>query len=270
MLRETLIAAGRMDRAAKEAAAIAVSIANACPYCVDVHGTALNALAPGHQYGEIETWAQAAPGAGRALPCPLDQAPELAGVVVTFHYLNRMVNIFLPDSPLPPGVPAGARSGALGMLGRFIRSAARDAVRPGESADLLPAAALPAEMAWAADSPLVAKAFAAANAAIEAAGARSVPDSVRALVEHKLAGWNSESLGPSRAWVDDAVTALPAPQRPAGRLAMLAAFASYQVDQAVIDEFRRVRPDDRTLIELTSWASFAAARQIGGRIRITR
>src|SRR5690242_10016741 len=37
MLRETLIASGRVERAAKEAVGTAVSIGNACPYCVEVH-----------------------------------------------------------------------------------------------------------------------------------------------------------------------------------------------------------------------------------------
>lgn len=65
----------------------------------------------------------------------------------------------------------------------------------------------------------------------------------------------------SRAWVEDAVRGLPAPQRPLGRLTMLAAFASYQVDARVLDE-ARTRPGaagDELLVAATGWASFAAA-----------
>src|SRR4051812_44044903 len=45
-LRETLLASGTLSRPAKEAVATAVSQANTCPYCVDVHGSALHALIP--------------------------------------------------------------------------------------------------------------------------------------------------------------------------------------------------------------------------------
>jgi hypothetical protein len=62
------------------------------------------------------------------------------------------------------------------------------------------------------------------------------------------------------------VAGLPAADRPPGRLALLTALASYRVTQAVIDDFRRDRPEDAELIALTSWASLAAARREGGRM----
>ena len=52
------------------------------------------------------------------------------------------------------------------------------------------------------------------------------------------------------------------------RLALLTALASYQVDRSVIDKFRLDWPDDATLVELTSWASLAAARRVGGWIPV--
>jgi hypothetical protein len=51
--------------------------------------------------------------------------------------------------------------------------------------------------------------------------------------------------------------------RPAGRLALLTALASYQVDRSVVRQFRAGWPDDSTLVELTAWASLAAARRVG-------
>src|SRR5258708_7696071 len=47
MLRETLLVARKVDRAAKEAVATAVSLGNACPWCVTVHNTMLSGLAGG-------------------------------------------------------------------------------------------------------------------------------------------------------------------------------------------------------------------------------
>ncbi len=57
MLRETLLAQGQADRAAKEVVAAAVSLGNSCPYCVAVHTAVLRGLAHGP--------AAAAIGAGR-------------------------------------------------------------------------------------------------------------------------------------------------------------------------------------------------------------
>lgn len=282
MLRESLVADGSVDRATKEAVAAAVSLGNACPYCVEVHGATLHGLLPGVDVGAIiegrlesiptpdiratAAWAHAIgtrEGAKRSeTPFPVRHTPEFVGVAVTFHYLNRMVNVFLGDSPLPPHVPAAARGRAQRFLGRVMRPTARRSHQPGASLDLLPAAPLAEDLRWAAGNPGVTGAFARAAAAIDAAGRRSVPEPVRALVAIRLAEWDGRPPGLSRAWVTAATADLPAAARPAGTLALLTAMASYQIDQSVIDEFRRQQPEDRALIELTSWASLTAARRV--------
>ncbi|MEZ0075126.1 carboxymuconolactone decarboxylase family protein [Planotetraspora sp. GP83] len=292
MLRESLLAAGSVTRAVREVVATTVSIGNACPYCVDVHRETLRGLARGAHASEISEgrfdaipdpgvrrtaeWARAAANRDTAvrqdLPAPPGEAGELVAVAVTFHYLNRMVNVFLGDSPLPPEVPAGVRGPALRLLGLLMRPAARRAVTPGASLDLLPAARLPGDMSWAGagagTGAHIAGAFARAAAAIEAAGRRSVPDPVRELVVAELSAWSGRPVGPSRGWATDAVSVLPAAQRPAGRLALLTALAAYQVDRSVIDDFRRAEPGDRALVELTAWASLAAAREVGSWSRV--
>jgi len=285
-LRETLLA-GRVDRAAKEAVAAAVSLGNSCPYCVDVHSATLFGLVrardaaavAGDRLDEVAdprvravaVWARASGTRERAelagAPVPAREAPQVIGTAVTFHYLNRMVNVFLAESPLPPAVPAAARGGALRLFGRVMRPAARRGFPSGDALDLLPAAPLPADLGWAAGDGSVAGAFARAAAAIEAAGARSVPAPVRELVAARLDAWDGRPPGLSRSWLEDAVAGLGAADRPAGRLALLTAVASYQVDGAVVDAFRADRPDDRALVELTSWASFAAARRVGRWLR---
>jgi hypothetical protein len=289
MLRESLLVAGLVGRAVKEAVATAVSAGNTCPYCVDVHRATMDSLLPGRPAAEIAggrieaiadpgvrqvaAWARASgtrETAGRHdAPSPPGQARELAAVAVTFQYLNRMVNIFLGESPLPPEVPAGARGGLMRLFGLIMRPAARRAGMPGGSLGLLPAAPLPRDLSWAEGAPNLAEAFARAAAAIDAAGRRSVPGPVRELVTAELASWNGEPTGPSRAWAATAVSGLPEPLRPAGRLALLTAMASYQVDQPVVDEYRAGTPGDRELVELTSWASMAAARRVGSWTRIT-
>jgi AhpD family alkylhydroperoxidase len=279
MLRETLLVPGAAPRAHKEAVATAVSAANSCPFCVTMHSSMLSDLA-GYRDGALRDpaaravaeWveANATPrsGVGRPVPFPAEHAPELVGTAVCLHYLNRMVNIFLGELPMPTYVPAAALGVVRRVLVWLIKSGERRIPRPGTSLDLLPEAALPADLRWAEGDGAIAGAFARGAAAIDGAGRRAVPAEVRELVVAHVSRWDGRPLGPSRAWVEDAVAALPAGLRPAGRLALLTALASYQIDQPVIDRFRADRPDDRSLIELTSWASFTAARRAGAWMRI--
>ncbi len=263
ILRETLLAQGVADRASKEAVATGVSVANSCPYCADVHGMTLDAIPATADRGPLEEWARAsATAAAGDPPFPAARAPELIGVAVAFHYYNRMVNVFLRESPFPSHVPESAKPRARQVLGGVLRPAATGGPQPGESLDFLPAAPLPDDLGWAGPNAVVADAFARAYAAFEAAGTRSVPAGVRALVQTRLSTWSGQAPGLSRAWLDDAVATLPPAERPAGRLALAVALASYQVDETLVDAFRRTAPGDDTLIELTAWSSMAAARRI--------
>ncbi|MEU0520134.1 carboxymuconolactone decarboxylase family protein [Streptosporangium sp. NPDC006007] len=274
MLRETLLAGGAAGRPAREAVAAGVSLGNACPYCAGVHGATLRGLIGGREaagrLAPITAWARTGgtreEAAGRGRPFPAGRTAEFVGVAVTFHYLNRMVNVFLDDTPLPPRVPAAARGGLMRALGWFMRPAAREGRAPGASLDLLPAAPLPADLSWAAGAPGVAGAFARTAQAVEAAGRHSVPEAVRDLVATRLAAWDGRPAGLGRAWAEDAVSGLPAADRPAGRLALLTALTSYQVGPSAVRAFRAAGSDDAALIELTSWAAFAAARRLGGRM----
>jgi AhpD family alkylhydroperoxidase len=269
VLRETLLAQGFAGRASKEAVATGVSIANNCPYCVDVHGMTLDAMAAAVDQSEragIEEWARAsttAAGTGAA-PFPAAQAPELIGVAVAFQYYNRVANVFLRESPFPSHVPESAKPVARRVLGGILDPSAGLAPRPGASLDLLPAAPAPDDLRWARPNAVVTDAFSRAYAAVDAAGTRSVPPSVHELVHARLAAWDGRAPGLSRSWVDEAVTGLPEADVAAGRLALVIALASYQVDDGLVDAFRRTAPGDDTLVELAAWASMAAARRVSG------
>jgi AhpD family alkylhydroperoxidase len=282
MLRETLVVPGLASRGAKEATAAAVSLANTCPYCASVHAAVLGAVTDGPEAAaiaddhidavadpslrDVAAWARAsgqreASGAGEP-PFPAEQMPEFAGVVVTFHYLNRMVNIFLGESPLPQNAPARLRGGLMRMTGKMMLALGARSPAAGDALDLLPEAPLPGDLSWASGNPGIAGALARAAAAIEAAGAHAVPGPVRDLVLSQLGAWDGRPRGLSRGWVDDAAATLPPTHRAAARLALLTAMASYQVTPSDIEDFARTEPGDQALVELTSWASMSAARTV--------
>ena len=176
---------------------------------------------------EIAGWARSSGLRGPVQSPPPGNFAELAGVAVTFQYLNRMVTIFLPESPLPPMTPEGdwrlghghARLGH--DLGQsrprcLARTAARCAAARGV---LLGGRRFPHR----------------GDAGRRGRGHRGRGGTGRhdrrsaSLVADRLRTWDGQPQGPSRAWADEAVAVLDEADRPAGLLAILTAFASYQV-----------------------------------------
>jgi len=280
MFREALVS-GSVPRAHKEAVAAGVSAINACPYCVDAHTMSLHGAKAHGAAGAISNgciddiddprlkklvaWAQASrtPNADlvRWPPFTVEDAPELIGVAVTFHYVNRMVHVFLNDSPLP---------GRIGPLRGLMKRIAGGMLKgmdypppPGDSLRFLPDADLPKDMSWASGNATITSAFAGAAAAADAAGRTALTEAVRTLVQECLQTWQGEHMGMNRQWIEDAVSSLNDADKSAGRLALLTALASYQVDESVVRAFQREHPEDVTLVGATAWASFSAARRIG-------
>ncbi|GHH39538.1 carboxymuconolactone decarboxylase family protein [Lentzea cavernae] len=237
MLREIVLAPGLLDRGTKEAVAAAVSEANECPYCITVHTGTMARF--GGTTVDLED-------EGRFTTAEL---PEALGVATTLQYFNRMVSVFLTEKPMPPYAPAFMLGPVTKMLNGLIASA--ESSPPGHNP--LPDVPLPDELAWAAGSPVVAHALARSKAVFDAA---PVPEAVRALLATELSTWDGKPKGLSRGWATDAAGRVGPGDRAAARLALLTAFAPYQVDDDVV---RDVRADDAALIELTAWASMAAA-----------
>ena len=104
-------------RKERELVAAGVSLINECPYCVDVHSAMLDATGDhglaaairgdGHQAADnpLLQWSKATltPDAAIQTNRPFAQplAPQMLGTAFLFHYINRMVSVFLDDSPAP-------------------------------------------------------------------------------------------------------------------------------------------------------------------------
>jgi hypothetical protein len=90
------------------------------------------------------------------------------------------------------------------------------------------------------------------------------------LVRGRLASWDGEAPGLSRGWVEQAVAGLGEADPAAARLALLAALASYQVDNDLVAAFQQHYPDDDTLVATLAWASFTAVREVALNAASTR
>lgn len=278
-LRESLLA-GEVDRTLKETIAATVSKSNACPFCVDAHTMMLHAsaehdVAEAIRRGDFASirdphlsahvrWVVAnqtsSGNDGQQPPFSRNDAAEILGTITTFHYINRMANVFLGDALLP--VPAVLK----GVTGRLIGTAAgKRFVRPvqrGASLEFVPSAPLPDDLAWTTTNPAVAAAFAGFAHVVEEAGAQVLPEPVRALASEHIHMWHGETMGMSRHWVEEAAKTIEEEHRFAARLVLLTALASYQVDAGIVDDFRARYPDDAHLVAATAWASLMAARRV--------
>lgn len=275
--RETLVV-GHVRRDYKEAVATTISRINRCPYCVDAHTIMLYALdtraAAAIERPEtlsdpalraIIEWAAALhPRNATTLQTPpftAADAPEIIGTALIFHYINRMVSVLLDDTPLPLN-NRWLRAPLKRVAGWMFAQAAHRAKLPGSSLDLLPEAPLPSDLAWAASSPYVAGALARFAAVVDRFGEAVLPIEVRDLVRERLHDWDGSDPGLSRQWVKEAIRHLDARSQTAGHLALLTAFAPYQIGAGVVEAFAVHFPGEGQLLAALAWASLTTARSI--------
>jgi AhpD family alkylhydroperoxidase len=279
--RETLLV-GSVRRDVKEAVAATVSRINRCPYCVDAHTIMLNATSA-HRIANainhdkdtyisdpmirsIVAWAAATRSPDsevlRSPPFSQENAPEVIGTAVYFHYLNRMVSVFLDETPLP--FDHQWMKGTLKRItGWFFSKAVRRPKALGASLTFLPEAELPADLCWAKGAINITNAFARFAAVVDAAGKDLVPEEVRDFIGEQLQVWDGKEPGLSRNWVEERIVRLDKEAKAVGRLLLLTALAPYQVDEKVIGTFTASHPGDDKLLGVLAWGCFTAARRIG-------
>nr|AGO97158.1 hypothetical enediyne protein [Streptomyces sp. CNT-179] len=258
-LRESLLVPGRTRRADREAVATAVSRSNTCPYCVEVHGATLGSL------DGAGSGADAPDPRSRGSLTPAERA-ELGAVELTFQHINRLVNVFLPDSPLPEFAPEALRGPLRRATGAVIAARTGPPLSPDTSLELLPRGArnvtVPDDLSWALGEPRIADVLAGVAVVVDEAGSGVLPDTVRALVQGHLATHGTAPAGLGRAWVEEPVAVLPPSDRPLGRLALLTARSSFQVGEDTVAQCRRAGLDDADLVRAVSWAAMTAARHV--------
>jgi AhpD family alkylhydroperoxidase len=273
---------GIVPRNMKEIIAAAVSTTNQCPYCVDAHTIMLDAVGE-HKASsalssrtisgisdpklrDISEWALSTRSPNATIihspPFSQEEAPEIIGMAVLYHYINKMVSFFLTETPLPSN--RGWLKGTLKrMAGWYFSFSANRPKVQGESLRLLPDSELPSDLIWAQDSQWVAQAFARFAAVIDEIGEEILSKAVRHCVQSYVEAWDGESPGISRQWVEQAIQNLDDKSKVVGRLVLTIAIAPYQVDDEMIEHFRVDYPKEETLLGALAWGSFTVARRIG-------
>jgi AhpD family alkylhydroperoxidase len=272
---------GIVPREIKETVAVTISKANQVPFCVDAHMVMLHALAahdvahalaherpdemPGRTRDVFE-WSRAT-AASEAISTPFSdqEAAEMIGTAVFFHYMNRVATVLLDETPLP-----SSRWWLKGFLSRvagwYFSFAARRPKAPGASLAFLPDAALPADMVWASASQPVAGAWARFAREVELQGEAVLGDETRQLSSEYIENWRGAANEFRNGLLEEAVQRLPLEQRNAGRLVLMTAFEPHRVDERVVRAFADPDKVPERLLGAISWASFTAARRIGARL----
>lgn len=290
-LRETVLARGRLPRASKEAMALAISRANACPYCTDAHGMMLHALGSGDDerrlvagdaprdphLAALAEWA-----ASTSEPQPIDppfatdERPEAVGTVCCFQYINRLATVLLGDSPLPAPL-SWFRNPAVRLAGRSLSTVASRVPEPGEALALVPPE-IPRDpqrwdhLTWARGHPRIAAAFAVfAQVTDDAAAPVLEPESrqaIRAVLAQRLAGDTApDTSWMDTAWLEEAVRKVKEGRRPAVRLALRTALTPHRVPEDDVEAFRERHPGDPALLGLLCWSAHEAAKEIARKLR---
>lgn len=278
--RETLLVSSQVPRLHKEAITTAISVINRCPYCVDVHGVLSNALGDASLAKAIERndfdaigdenlrrrvhWASQTRTPGSAIiqspPFSLSEAPEIVGTAIYFHYVNRLVNVFVQESHLP----TSRWRGVFHRLGTWMMtSILRQSIAAGaERAYRVSPRAL-AGLDWAQAEPRIANRFAAFGQETNRLAREHLSADVRHRVQTYLQNWQGEDPGLGRAWLEEIVADLDAPDAIQVRLALVSAITPYRIDDALIGSFREIHPQDEALLAIVAWSSFATALRIG-------
>ncbi|MEU3246471.1 carboxymuconolactone decarboxylase family protein [Streptomyces sp. NPDC006875] len=274
LMRESLIA-GDGSRTGKELAALGVSEANRCPFCVDahrmlLHATGDHALAERVARGEapaderqarVLAWGRATriPGARELAPYPFPaaHAPAYIGTALAFHFINRVVSALLTERLLPGGVQRFRAVRSLG--GRSLSRTVRRHPVPGAGLTLLDDAGL-AILDHAGPGPdwagatTVGPAYAALRAAA-GEGGELLDAADRLLVRETLGAW--DGAHPPLGWAG-----LPGRDRPGARLALLAALAPYRITDEDVAAWRTPERTDGPLVRLVAYGAFAAVDRI--------
>ncbi|KUN22433.1 DNA-binding protein [Streptomyces antibioticus] len=275
LTRESLIA-GPGGRTGKELAALGVSLANKCPFCVDAHTVLLHAtgdhalaerIAKGHrpeneEHARVLDWGKRSrvPGAAFGdgpLPFSREDAPGYLGTVLAFHFINRVVSALLTEQMLPGNLQRFRTVRSL--AGRTLARTVRRAAVPGESLPLLDRPDPGEAPAWAGGTPVGVAYAALLRAALAGAGLLARDD--QDVVEEVLQDWDGEH--PSLA-----LPGVPGrDERPGARLVLLAALAPYRITDEDVAAWRRPEHTDHCLVHLVSYGAFLAVDRIESAFR---
>lgn len=264
LVRETLFVVGNVDRGSKETIAWAVSKANQCPFCIDAHFAAVRAS--NNNKDQLALWAESTANARSPILAkpPFTQShAEHIGTAVAFHYLNRMVSVFLDKKMMPVPDFLGGMSGAMAkiMMGGMIRKG--EDLKPGDSLSLLPQtyASLAWAPVWAESNASISASLSGWSSTIEATMQQHFNESFINEASDRIDEWMGGPVPDSGQAYTQASDAFDQSELPCANLALCTVYAPYRVTTAMLEEALESSGSRQALLALVAWAAQRAARR---------
>lgn len=283
--REIFVVETHVKRVTKETIAAGVSETNKCPYCVEVHQTSIsstgnntiaNAIARG-------TWKSLEDNKTRALidwslntlnpnadiisnpPFTLPEATEIIGTALEFHSTNRLVSIFLDESPLPAFLSNSfIKKIALSIASKTLfKSMVSKKPQAGDSLPFIKNTPLTKEEQWAKNIPAYAMGLAAENKLLKDIQAEHIPQKSANLFKAKISEWQGEEMPLGKSWINKITANLDDREKPITTIMFLAAFTPYAITEKDIEDFRQIKASDAELLEVCYWAIQTTTNRIG-------
>lgn len=266
--RESLVVGDH--RTEKEIIATTISNMNDCPYCVDIHAVMIGADPNEVKHkSELEFWASQTLNPRHEIiqnpPFSKDLIPAYLSTAVMFHYINRVVNIFMREgSPLNLPMPLKMIKPVFQKIASATlgRATIRKKARAGLSLELTKPVDFKTNIAWIDNDPIIGQSLIRFFYSLKEEAKTVLPiTSIQCLEEH-LSNWKGENPPLGRSWLEVILSECKLEDRAGLKLALLVARSSHQVTDKDIQDFRKSNPNDEDLIKVVSWAASAASFRI--------
>jgi len=263
MVREVFVVETHVRRLEKELVASGVSRSNLCPYCVDVHATSIQSLDDNYNKDAMQPlveWSLNTKNPSAEMiqhpPFSREKAPEIIGTALEFHSTNRLVSIFLEESPLPNFVSRmGMKKIALFFASKtFFKSMVMKTPKAGGAQKFLDESTPTVDYDWASSLPLYGLIRSANKVVLQDIENECIPASVALLFKQHLADWNGEDMPMGRAWLKENVEGLNKKEAAIANILFLAAFSPHMMTENDISMLEKNKHRDTLLVELCFWA----------------
>ncbi len=267
LVRESLIVNGKVKRLTKEAIAGGVSISNQCPYCHEAHIKMSGGIIDEKNENLFE-WCKSHYKHNEIIlnpPFSIKEAPEIIGTALTFHYINRMVNVFVTEYPLPLPRYLNWLKPTISSFFKNTAAANITSIKalPGQSLKWLTPNEETTEFLWTESNIHIKNSFLSFDKLINHTGENVIPSNVRRIVLNYLADWTGNNPGFGNEWIDNLTKGLILSEKVIAQFILLIATMPYKIMNHHIHELKKIGVENEKLLTIASWGSWQATKKIG-------